>query len=74
VDWFRAVNRYCERTDASYWSEPVNALSNAAFLVVALVVWPAARRAGDRAAQALCLVLALPSAPSSFTPTPRSGR
>ena len=27
VDWFRSVNSYCERTDASYWSEPANALA-----------------------------------------------
>ena len=35
MDWFRAVNSYCERTDAGYWSEPVNALSNAGFLLAA---------------------------------------
>jgi hypothetical protein len=58
VDWFRAVNSYCERTDATYWSEPVNALSNLAFLVAALASWRVARRAGDRAAQALCLIVA----------------
>lgn len=58
MDWFRAVNSYCERTDATYWSEPVNALSNAAFLVAALVSWRLAARAGDRAAQALALILA----------------
>ncbi len=59
MDWFRAVNGYCERTDASFWSEPVNALSNAAFLVAALVCWPMARRAGDRPAQILCALLAV---------------
>ena len=59
MDWFRAVNSYCERTDASYWSEPVNALSNAAFLVAAVVAWRLAARAGDRAAQALALILAV---------------
>lgn len=57
MDWFRAVNSYCERTDASFWSEPVNAVSNAAFLVAALVCWRHARRAGDRPAEALCLIL-----------------
>lgn len=59
MDWFRAVNSYCERTDASYWSEPVNALSNAAFLVAALICWHRATRAHDRPAQALCLILAV---------------
>lgn len=59
MDWFRSVNSYCERTDAAYWSEPVNALSNAAFLVAALVSWRRAARAGDRPAQALSVILAI---------------
>ena len=43
--WFEPVRAYCERTDAAFWAEPVNALSNAAFLVAAAL---AARRArGD---------------------------
>ena len=32
VDWSGAVNSYCERTGPGYWSEPVNAFSNAAGL------------------------------------------
>jgi hypothetical protein len=59
VDWFRAVNGYCERTDASYWSEPLNAVSNAAFLAAAWIAWRMARRAGDRPAQALAAILAV---------------
>jgi hypothetical protein len=63
VDWFRSVNSYCERIDATYWSEPVNAVTNAAFLVAALVCWRRAARAGggtgDRPAQALSLILAV---------------
>ena len=39
MDWTRQIDGYCERTDASYWSEPANALTNAAFLVAALVMW-----------------------------------
>ncbi|TVP74358.1 MAG: hypothetical protein EA339_00485 [Rhodobacteraceae bacterium] len=37
---------YCERTDFSFWSEPVNAATNAAFLLVALWVWPRTRGLG----------------------------
>ncbi len=47
MDWSEPVDLYCERTDASFWSEPVNALSNAAFLIaaaLALILW----RRGDR--------------------------
>jgi hypothetical protein len=31
-----AVDQYCERTDAGLWSEPLNAVSNAAFLLAAI--------------------------------------
>jgi hypothetical protein len=58
MDWFRAVNSYCERTDASFWAEPVNALSNLAFIVAGVAAWRLGRRAGDRMAQALALILA----------------
>jgi hypothetical protein len=51
MDWGRQVFSYCERgLDPSFWAEPLNAISNAAFLVaaaVALVLWlqqPADRR------------------------------
>ena len=38
MDWFAPVDNYCERTGPEYWSEPVNALTNAAFLVAAFVM------------------------------------
>ena len=45
ASWFEPVRAYCERGDAGFWAEPVNALTNAAFLVAAAL---AARRArGD---------------------------
>lgn len=38
------VNCYCERAgDPGFWAEPLNALSNAAFLVAALLAWRALR-------------------------------
>jgi hypothetical protein len=37
VDWREKVYIYCERgTDPAFWAEPLNALSNAAFIVAAL--------------------------------------
>ncbi len=39
MDWTASIDAYCERTDPSYWSEPINALTNAAFIVAALVMW-----------------------------------
>lgn len=46
MDWFRPVDIYCERIDASFWSEPLNAASNLAFFAAAFVGWRAAKRAG----------------------------
>ena len=57
MDWLRAVNGYCERTDASYWSEPLNALSNASFVVFGLLAWRVAR--GDLGARLLAANLVL---------------
>ena len=57
MDWTRAVNAYCERVDAGFWSEPVNALTNAAFLLAAALVWPMTR--GDAGARALAGILGL---------------
>lgn len=36
MDWFAQVDAYCERTDFSFWSEPVNALTNLGYILVAL--------------------------------------
>ncbi|MFY9289910.1 MAG: hypothetical protein WAP03_04300 [Methylorubrum rhodinum] len=55
--WFEPVRAYCERTDAAFWSEPVNAATNAAFLVAALAA--ALRARGDRPVLALACVVAV---------------
>lgn len=49
------IDAYCERTDFTFWSEPVNALTNAAFLIAALIVWP--RTKGVPMARALAMIL-----------------
>ena len=36
MNWFQPVDLYCERIDTRFWAEPVNALSNGAFLLAAL--------------------------------------
>ncbi|MEL6600705.1 MAG: ceramidase domain-containing protein [Pseudomonadota bacterium] len=43
---FEQVDSYCERTDFTFWSEPLNAITNAAFLIAALVVFLILRREG----------------------------
>jgi hypothetical protein len=57
MDWFRTVDNYCERIDAAYWSEPVNALTNAAFVIAAILAWRAASAAGDTGARVLSVIL-----------------
>ena len=53
----RQIDGYCERVDPGYWSEPVNAITNAAFVLAAVFMWR--RSAGVPLARALCAVLAL---------------
>jgi hypothetical protein len=56
MGWLDAVDGYCERLGPGYWAEPVNAITNAAFVIAALVMWR--RAAGQPMAQALAAALA----------------
>ena len=53
---FEPIDAYCERIDAGLWSEPVNAVTNVAFLIAAAVLWR--RSAGLSRARLLCGILA----------------
>ncbi|MFN3971462.1 MAG: ceramidase domain-containing protein [Gemmobacter sp.] len=55
MDWLQQVDGYCERTGPEYWSEPVNALTNLAFLIAAGIMWPRVR--GMVTGQVLCVIL-----------------
>ncbi len=55
--WARQFDGYCERTDFTYWAEPVNALTNAAFLIAAIWMWRRVRGQGMPLAEALCAIL-----------------
>ena len=57
MDWLAAVDGYCERADASYWAEPVNAVTNAAFVIAAIIMWR--NSAQVTLARAMCVVLAV---------------
>ena len=37
--WSESIDMYCERTDPGLWSEPLNALTNLAFLLAALFAY-----------------------------------
>lgn len=39
MDLFKTIDIYCERTDPSFWAEPVNAITNAAFLIAAFMLY-----------------------------------
>jgi hypothetical protein len=55
----RSVDIYCERLGPGMWAEPVNAVTNAAFLIAAVVMWQRSRGAGQPLATALVAVLAV---------------
>lgn len=63
MDWTRAIDIYCERVSAAFWAEPVNALTNIAFIAAglgALVLH--ARRRGPGLGAVLWLGLLLSAA------------
>ncbi len=52
--WFDPIDLYCERLDAGFWAEPINAVSNLAFVFAGLWGLSVIRRAGgDRFERAL---------------------
>lgn len=52
---------YCERLSGAFWAEPLNAVSNAAFLLAALAAWLLLREQGRRdwPAEALTMLVAV---------------
>ena len=56
MDLTRSLDIYCERLGPEYWAEPLNAVTNAAFLIAAAVMWR--RTAGLPLGRALCVILA----------------
>jgi hypothetical protein len=54
------VDNYCERTDGSFWSEPLNAVSNVSFLIAAIVAWIQIRRVSRLTGQPAGELSALP--------------
>lgn len=57
MEWTRYIDGYCERIDPTYWSEPINALSNASFLIAAFVMWRRVRGRDLPLAMVLVLIL-----------------
>ncbi|MES0824594.1 ceramidase domain-containing protein [Ruegeria sp. SCP11] len=57
MDWFQEIDSYCERLTPAYWAEPINAVTNAAFLVAAFIMWRRVRGQGMPLAMALVVIL-----------------
>ena len=57
MNWTDALDIYCERTSPAFWAEPVNALTNLAFVLAAAALWR--RTAGQRDLRALVVLLGL---------------
>lgn len=57
MDLWKHVDIYCERTGPEFWSEPLNAISNVAFILAALLVWAILGGQQDREARILTLNL-----------------
>ena len=57
MDWMQTVDGYCERLGPGYWVEPLNAVTNAAFLIAAAVMWR--RTEGIAIGRLLCVILAV---------------
>lgn len=57
------VDGYCERVAPGLWGEPLNSLSNLAFLVAAVLVWRLA--AGNRTGRLLAVLIGLVFAAST---------
>ncbi len=56
MNWTEHIDLYCERTGPGLWAEPLNALSNLAFIAVAIILW---RKAGRGAPFDLRLLIGL---------------
>ena len=56
--WNSYIDIYCERLEPGLWAEPLNAVSNSAFLIAALIVALGLRGPGNLEARVLTAILA----------------
>jgi hypothetical protein len=59
MNWSQPLDLYCERVGAGFWAEPVNALTNVAFLLAAAIAFVRWWRAGARDWPTLALIVVL---------------
>ncbi len=56
MDWLQQVDGYCERLGPGFWAEPLNAVTNLAFIAAAVWVWPRTRGMGRVLAAVLAVI------------------
>ena len=57
MNWLEPVDNYCERLDPSFWAEPLNAFTNASFIIAGLLLLVQWRNSSPRSNLGLALVL-----------------
>lgn len=73
MNWFEHVDGYCERLAPGLWAEPVNAVTNLGFVLVALWLWRSRTDRPDRALVAILLAIGLGSAAFHTFANPLTG-
>ncbi len=62
MGWTEQVDGYCERLGPEFWAEPVNAVTNLAFVAVAVLMWSRSRDvAGARVLSAILFMIGVGS-------------
>ncbi len=59
MDWTQHIDNYCERISPEFWAEPINAMTNAAFLISALIMWRRLQGQSMPTARVLVIILAM---------------
>ncbi len=54
MNWLAEIDNYCERLSPDFWAEPLNALTNLAFIIAGILMW---RRVNDLSCRLLCGLL-----------------
>ncbi len=60
MEWYTEIDLYCERIDPGFWAEPLNAITNIAFIVASFWAWHTAYKLGklDITIKLLCIMAA----------------
>ncbi|WP_068318417.1 ceramidase domain-containing protein [Polycladidibacter hongkongensis] len=66
MDLMQHIDAYCERTAFTFWNEPINAITNGAFALAALLLFLQWRRGDGRKAELLLISLIACIAVGSF--------